>query len=96
MAAAFSAIFLLMSVSEKYLNFKIPIITTLGQNTLGILLFHGFVIQLLRYKPFMSIDNMFSFVLLLCGILLVFGSPVFNKLVDFVLCGGWLRKKLSL
>lgn len=59
MAAAFSAIFLLMSVSEKYLNFKIPIITTLGQNTLGIFLFHGFVIQLLRYKPFMSIDNMF-------------------------------------
>lgn len=95
-AAAFGAIFLLMGISEKYLNFKIPVITTLGQNTLGIFLFHGFVIQLLRYKPFMSIDSVFSLVLLLCGILLVFGNPVFNKLVDFVLCGGWFRKKPSL
>lgn len=95
-AAAFSAIFLLMGVSEKYLDLKIPIMTTLGQNTLGIFLFHGFVVQLLHYKPFVSVDSVLSLILLDFGILLVFGNPVFNKLVDLVLCGGWLRKTRSL
>lgn len=92
MIAAFCAIILILCVSEKYLNYKIPIITVIGQNTWGVYLFHGFIMRLFQYKLPASIDT-FSFVLLLFGILLVFGNPVFGKIVDLVLCASWFRRK---
>ena len=50
MCCAASAVFLLFVVAAPRMKRRLPLLTTLGQNSLSIYLLHGFLIQLLRLK----------------------------------------------
>lgn len=89
---------LILVLAETCLKRKIPIITMLGENTLPIYLFHGFVVYLVQYKYNYLLQGPLRIALLCISIFLVLGNPWVSKGVHFLLGGGWyslLRKRYA-
>lgn len=87
-------ILFLFVVIKPYLNKKIPMITTIGQNTLPVYLMHGFVVKTIPVFFPVLLSTPWSILLLSCVILLVFGNKVCQKGI-YYLCFGWLEKYIK-
>lgn len=87
-------ILFLFVVIKPYLNKKIPLITTIGQNTLPVYLMHGFVVKAIPVFCPVLLSTPWSILLLSCAILLVFGNKVCQKGIHY-LCFGWVEKWLK-
>ena len=86
-------IMFLLFVASPLLNTKIPVITTLGQNSLPIFLLHGFFIKAMAKTGFLSARSPFFVFLLALLIIFVLGNTLSNK-IFYRLCSGWWIKSL--
>ena len=84
-----SMILLLLLVSEEWLRRRIPVLTTLGQNSLSIYIFHGFILRWIRYRQSGLIDGPLVLVLVWAGLLLLLGNPLIGEMAKFIFGGGW-------
>ncbi len=68
------------------LNIKIPVLTSIGQNTMPVFLFHGFVIRTLKYKDTLVINQLGYFPILMIALLvvLVLGNYFVGYAFDYV------------
>lgn len=84
--------FLISTIPDK----KLPIISTLGQNTIAIFLLHGFIVKLVKkYELFIhtEIQNLLSALLLTIIILCIFGNSPSSKLFRKLFTGNWIFKQ---
>ncbi len=91
-------ILLLFVIAADGLRRRIPFLTTLGQNTLPIYVFHGLFVLWLRHRQQGRPLGVAAVVLLWAALLLLLGNPLVGKWTNFVLGGGWyrqLRKKYA-
>ncbi len=91
-------ILLLFVIAADGLRRRIPLLTTLGQNTLPIYVFHGLFVLWLRYRQPGRQLGPAELVLLWAALLLLLGNPLVAKWTHFVLGGGWyiqLRQKYA-
>jgi fucose 4-O-acetylase-like acetyltransferase len=85
----------LVLVVQRFLLKKIPVISTLGQNTLPIFLLHGFVVKYAGKIALLHPEgqgSLWAVLALAVAVLLVLGSPPVNWLVKKVLTGWWAEK----
>lgn len=83
-------LFLFVGV-KPYLNKKLFLITTIGQNTLPIFLLHGFFVKTLPiYLPHL-LHYPWAILPLTCLMLLVFGNKIFNKAIYYI-SFSWLER----
>ncbi len=80
---------LFFGVIAQRLEFHIPVVSTIGRNTLSIFLLHGFVVRFLEYRHPEWLSSPVQVFLFTCGIVLVLGSTPIAKLTNFVFGGGW-------
>lgn len=79
-------------VLKPLLNIRIPLITTLGQNTLPIFLLHGFIVKYIGYRHPQVLENPISFLTTAFGILLFLGNPLTAALFRRLLPDHWVKK----
>lgn len=91
MCCAGSAILLLFAGLAPRLKRKIPVVTTLGQNTLSIYLLHGVFFHLIRLKYPWLLARPWQVPLVWAGLLLLLGNPAVGRTARFLLGGGWYR-----
>lgn len=84
-------VFLLFAGLAPCLRRRIPLITTLGQNTLSIYLLHGFFVQLIRLKAPWLLAQTWQVLLVWMGLLLLLGNGAVGRCADLLLGGGWYR-----
>ena len=91
MIASFWILFFLFGLAPM-INFKIPLISTIGKNSLSIFLLHGFVVKFME-KEQMGV-GMTPFVTLLWTIVivLILGNRFTNRLFTWLGTGWWLEK----
>ncbi len=83
-------LFLFVGV-KPYLNKKLFLITTIGQNTWPIFLLHGFFIKALPiYLPHL-LHYPWAILPLTCLLLLAFGNKIFNKAIYYI-SFSWLER----
>lgn len=73
---------------------KLPIISTIGKNTLPVFLFHGFVIRFLRQIPvfqYSQTGNLCLATAIALAILLLFGNPCVAWLCKWGFTGHWIN-----
>ena len=92
MCCAASAVFLLFVVAAPRMKRRLPLLTTLGQNSLSIYLLHGFLIQLLRLKFPWLLSGTWQVLAVWGLILLALGNPAVGRCVRFLLQAGWYRR----
>lgn len=73
-------------------NKRIPLITTLGQNTLPVFLLHGFVVKYLGYRHPQWLEDPVAFLAITCAILLLLGNPITSALFKRLLPEYWVKK----
>lgn len=94
MLIALCWIVFLLVVIKPYINKKIPLVTTIGQNTLSIYLLHGFVVKALPIFCPVIVSAPWSILLISAIILILFGNKFCQKGIHY-LCFGWLEKYLK-
>ena len=92
MCCAASAVFLLFVVAAPRMKRRLPLLTTLGQNSLSIYLLHGFLIQLLRLKFPWLLSGTWQVLAVWGLILLALGNPAVGRCVRFLFQAGWYRR----
>ena len=89
MAASFAWIFLLINLFKDYFNYKIPVVTMIGQNTFPVFLLHGFVMRAIPVK-FVGIWNIPAAIIwITCAVVLVFGNSVMGKIFKWLFSEHW-------
>lgn len=91
MCCAAGVIFLLFVGLAPHLKRRIPVVTTLGQNTLPIYLLHGFFFHLIRLKDPWLLAQPWQVLVVWAGLLLLLGNPAVGRCTGFFLGGGWYR-----
>lgn len=71
---------------------RLPLLTTLGQNSMSIYLLHGFLIQLLRLKFPWLLSGTWQVLAVWGLILLALGNPAVGRCVRFLFQAGWYRR----
>lgn len=93
MGIALAWLVLLCVLSKLVLDWKIPLITHIGQNTLPVFLLHGFAVKAIgKFHPEWA-DSLGKVLLLSCLMVVLLGNKWMKKLVDFVGLK-WLEKLL--
>lgn len=85
-------IFLLVLGLAPCLKRRIPVVTTLGENTLSIYLFHGFFFHLIRLKYPWLLERPWQVFAVWAGLLLLLGNPVVGRCTGFLFGAGWYRR----
>lgn len=83
---------LICYVIKPVLNFSVPLITTLGQNTLPVFLLHGFIVKYIGYRHPQLLEKPAVFLGITCGILLLTGNVLVGKLFRWLMPDFWIRK----
>lgn len=84
--------FLLSTIPDK----KLPIISTLGQNTLATFLLHGFIVKLVKKYNFFiytEMQNLLSALLLTIIILCILGNSPSSRIFHKLFTGNWIFKQ---
>ena len=84
--------FLISTIPDK----KLPIISTLGQNTIAVFLLHGFIVKLVKKHEifiYTEIQNLLLALLLTVIILCILGNPQSSKLFRKLFTGNWIFKQ---
>lgn len=91
MIASFWIVYFLFAL-VPFLNFKIPLVSTIGRNSLSVFLLHGFVIKLME-KEQMGVE-MAPYTTVIWGLIIVIllGNRFTNQLFTWVGTGWWLEK----
>lgn len=79
-------------VLKPLLNIRIPLITTLGQNTLPIFLLHGFLVKYIGYRQPQILENPVHFLTITFVILLLLGNPLTASLFRRLLPDYWAKE----
>ena len=74
---------------RPFVNRKIPLLTTFGQNTLSVYLFHGFVVWYITARQRYFLTTPLRVLLVTAAILAVFGNPLVGKGMKFLLSERW-------
>lgn len=91
-AVALAWLTFLVRVLLPLLDRPIPLVTTLGKNTLPVFLLHGFVIQFLRYHQLLSRANLLHALGLSLLLVAALGNPPVAALFQRFFTGRWLEK----
>ena len=73
-------------------NVRIPLITTLGQNTLPVFLLHGFIVKLIAYKHPQLLETPIRFLAVTCLILAITGNTGTAAAFRWLLPEYWAKK----
>ena len=73
-------------------GYHIPVVTTLGQDTLSIYLLHGLLVQLLRLKYRFLLSEPWQVLVVWLLLLLLLGNPIAGRCVSFLFGAGWYRR----
>lgn len=79
-------------VLRPLVNVRIPLVTTLGQNTLPIFLLHGFLVKFIGYRHPQLLDTTAGSLLVACLILVLTGNPFTAALFRCLLPDYWAKK----
>lgn len=79
-------------VFRPFANVRIPLITTLGKNTLPVFLLHGFIVKYIGYRYPQLLETPIGFLVVTCLILVITGNPVTTALFSRLLPGYWVKK----
>ena len=77
-------------------NIKIPVFSDLGKGTFSVFLIHGFIQKLFGKNEFFHRSLYKNFIVAFCVsglIVLLFGNRYFSGIFDYVVRGGYLRRK---
>lgn len=85
-------ILLFCFVIRPLVNTRIPLLTTLGQNTLPIFLLHGFFVKYIGYRHPQYLENPIVFLSITCAILALLGNPYTAALFRRLLPDFWVKK----
>ena len=91
MCCSAGMILLLFAVAAPCLKRRLPLLTTLGQNSLSIYLLHGFFIQLLRLRFPWLLSSPWQVLAVWGALLLLLGSPAAGRCTRFLFHAGWYR-----
>lgn len=91
MCCAASVICLLLVLAPR-LKGRLPVVTTLGQDTLSIYLLHGLLVQLLRLKYGFLLSEPWQVLVVWLLLLLLLGNPIAGRCVSFLFGAGWYRR----
>ena len=80
-------------VLRPLLQRRIPLLTTLGQNTMPVYLLHGFLVRYLQYRQFWLLETPWKVAMVLLVTLAVCGNPLAGGVFRKVFSGAWLQKK---
>ncbi len=69
-------IFVLCFILRPFINVRIPLITTLGQNTIFVFLLHGFIVKYIGYKKPHLLETCAGILFVTCLILLLTCNPI--------------------
>lgn len=90
-----AAVILFLFVGIKpYLNRKIPLLTSIGQNTWPVFLLHGFIVKAIPFYFQGLTGSPERVVLLTCAILVLLGNKWCNKAIYYA-CFSWIEKVLD-
>jgi fucose 4-O-acetylase-like acetyltransferase len=79
-------------VIKPLLNFRIPLITALGQNTLPVFLLHGFFVKYIGYRHPQLLEDPLVFLAITCGILLLTGNVLVGEAFRWLMPDFWIKK----
>ena len=85
-------ILVLFYVLRPLVNIRIPLLTTLGQNTLPVFLLHGFIVKYIGYRHPHLLQAPVGFLLVTASILLLTGNPITSALFRRLLPDFWIKK----
>lgn len=89
MAIALAWIIVLLKGFSRYFNWKIPVLTMIGQNTWPVFLLHGFFIKLIRRFFPRLCHNFYIVVGLAVAITLLLGNPFLSRGFRFLFYDIW-------
>ena len=79
-------------VFRPLVNTRIPLITTLGQNTLPIYILHGFIVKYIGYRHSLLLKTPIGFLVVMCFILVITGNPITTALFRRLMPDYWAKK----
>lgn len=91
-AIALFWIMFFMVVFVPRMNYKIPLITTIGKNTLPIYVFHGFIVRVIGKEVPRSEFLLYDVILVAVVTVVLLGNVVTAKLFHWFCTGWWLEK----
>lgn len=89
---AFLWILVFYSVVRPFVNVRIPLVTTLGQNTLPIFLLHGFIVRFIRHRYPQLLEDPVGFFAVTGLILALTGNPITTAIFRRMLPDYWVRR----
>lgn len=88
-------ILLFRFVLRPIVNFRIPLITALGQNTLSVFLLHGFLVKFIGYRHPQLLETPVGFLAIAGLILAITGNSITAALFRRLLPEYWVKKWIS-
>lgn len=79
-------------VLRPLVNIRIPLITTLGQNTLPIFLLHGFIVKYIAHRHPQLLETPVGFLVTTCLTLVLTGNSITTALFRRLLPDYWVKK----
>lgn len=82
-------------VFRPLVNAPIPLLTTLGQNTLPVYILHGFIVKYIGYRYPQLLETPIGFLVVMCFILVIAGNPITTAIFSRLLPDYWIKKLIT-
>lgn len=89
MVIAFMWIYYFINIIKPLIEFRIPMISTIGRNTLPIFLIHGFVVKYIQQHHKEWLSHPVNAVVITAMIIVLLGNPLIAKLIQFLFTDRW-------
>lgn len=86
--------FILM-VFQRFVNYRIPIVSSIGKNTLPIFLLHGFAVKMVGKTGLLNVNgegDLKKTLLFTVVLVLLLGNPAVNFCFTWIFTGEWLKR----